>query len=226
MKKLLITALMTVLTVAGCGLDTHNNHNSSGLKRMQDPTEDVTYKGPSQNIKSHEESDAADGQFGFVHYSRKQGDEHALTAQHMPKMDYKATADIITRQELSLPDIYDAATLVTDEYVLIGYKTTNENRDESASQVRQAALAVIPNYYKVVISDADYASSDIARYKDFNSKTTGVQSWLQNMIDEMQKSPQGYANKKDTNMNVKDEKEQSRTEGNDKYKNEETSNEG
>ena len=204
MKRLLIL-MIAALMLTGCKIDTKNNHQSSGLNRMQDPTEEVTYKGPSKDIKQHEASDAADGQFGFVHYSRKQGGEYALTSEHIPEVDYKALADIISRQALALPDIYDAATLVTDEYVLIGYKTTNQNREEAATQVRQSAFAVIPNYYHVVVSDADNISADIARYKEFNANTTGVHDWLQNMIERMQKSPQGHIKEKDTEKDNQNE---------------------
>ncbi|GGE48514.1 hypothetical protein GCM10011391_29160 [Pullulanibacillus camelliae] len=211
MKKLLAIILFTGTLATGCHLDTKNNHSSSGLNRMQDPTEDVTYKGPSHTIQNHSATNAAEGQFGYVHYSRKKGDEHALTAQHIPKTDYQALSDIITRQALTLPDIYDAGTLVTDEYVLIGYKTSNKDREQSASQVRQAALAVVPNYYKVVVSDEANATSDIARFKDFNARTSNVHHWLQAQINQMKKAPQGYAKQKNIEKNVDDQKKETRT---------------
>lgn len=190
-RRWIAAALMTVLALSGCGLDTRNNHHSSGLNRMPDPTQDVTYKGPSKNIQKNSESDARIGAFGFMHYSRKPGREYALSVDHLPKTDYQALADIITRLELSLPDIYDVGTLVTDQYVLIAYKTSNNNRQEAAQQVKRTALSVVPNYYKVYISDLPFAQQDIANYKDLSANTPRVHQWLEHVINRMKEAPQG-----------------------------------
>ncbi|MGV3487627.1 MAG: hypothetical protein ACO1OC_03460 [Tuberibacillus sp.] len=49
---LLSAALL--FTIAGCaGLDNKNNRDDLGLSRMHDPVQDVTYNGPSNQIKTN-----------------------------------------------------------------------------------------------------------------------------------------------------------------------------
>jgi hypothetical protein len=193
MMKGIIATVCTamVFVTAGCGVDTHNNHQSQGLSRMQDPTQDVTYKGPSKKIKQQSNSDIVQGTFGHTHYTRKPGRENVLDARHIPKTDYQALSDIVTRLELTLPDVYDVGTLVTDEYILIAYKTTNHNRNEAAEQVKRTALSVVPNYYKVYISDQPFAQTEIANYKDLGVTTARVHQWLPHLIKRMKEAPQG-----------------------------------
>ncbi|WEG13773.1 YhcN/YlaJ family sporulation lipoprotein [Pullulanibacillus sp. KACC 23026] len=167
-----ILGLILTVTLSGCGLSTHNNHLAVDSGRMQDPTTDVTYSGPSPVIQTHEAEDLEKGAFGYIHYSRKPGSENALSSKHIPKTDYQALADIVTRLTLTLPTIYDVGTLVTDQYILIGYKTDNPNREEAAGQVRATARAAVPTYYKIYISDAHNAAADIARYKDYTASSS------------------------------------------------------
>ena len=186
-----------LLFLSGCaGLDHKENQDDQGLSRMQDPVRDVTYNGPPKNIQNNSPSENARGEFGHTHYSRKPGRDHALDVQHIPKTDYQALSDIITRVELSLPDIYDVGTLVTDQYVLIAYKTTNDNRVEAAEQVKRTALSVVPNYYKVYVSDERFAQTDIANFKNLDVSTPRVHQWLENLIKQMKQSPQGTTSPK------------------------------
>jgi hypothetical protein len=191
MKGRSLLGLALCLSLTGCGLSRSNNHLSSGLNRMQDPTTNVTYKGPTKAIQTHNPEKVKEGAFGYVHYTRKPGATNALDSKYIPKVDYQALADITTRLSLTLPTIYDVGTLVTDQYVLIGYKTDNPNREEAAQQVKATALSVVPNYYKVYISDEPNISKEIARFKNFASSMPDVHRWLPAMIKQMKKSPQG-----------------------------------
>ncbi len=190
----LTLALCVILT--GCGLSTSNNHLRTGQNRTLDPTTNVTYNGPSNTLQQHNSDHVQNGAFGYVHYTRKKGTNNALTGNHIPKIDYKALADIVTRLTLSLPTVYDAGTLVTDQYVLIGYQSDNPDREEAAQQVKAAALSVVPNYYKIYVSDAHNATADLARYKAYSSSSSAVHRWLPAMIEQMKQSPQGTGNSK------------------------------
>ena len=199
---LYILCLAGLFTFTGCaGIDTQNNRDDKGLSRMQDPVQDITYNGPSKNIQTHSEDDVNRGEFGHTHYSRKPGKDYALDAAHLPKTDYQALSDIITRLELTLPDIYDVGTLVTDQYVLIAYKTSSSNRELAAQQVKRTALSVVPNYYKVYISDEPFAQTDIANFKDLDVSTPRVHQWIVNLISQMKKSPQGTTSAKTNETN-------------------------
>jgi len=196
MKGRAFLSLTLFLSLTGCGLSPTNNHHSNGLTRMQDPTTNVTYTGPAKAIQTHDSEKVKKGAFGYVHYTRKAGAANALDSKHIPKVDYQALADITTRLLLTLPTIYDVGTLVTDQYVLVGYKTDNSNRDEAAQQVKRTASAVVPTYYKVYISDEPNISQEIARYKNFASSTPDVHRWLPSMINQMKQAPQGTSENK------------------------------
>lgn len=208
MKKGMLTAsLLAVVILAGCGIDLSNNHRSSGAGRLHDATQDVTYNGPSRQIKNHSPSDGAGGAFGYIHYSRKPGREHALSPQYVPRTDYRALADIITRVALTLPDIYDTGTLVTDKYILISYKSDSKNRQQAAAQVKATALSVVPNYYRVYVTDNPTVASEIANFKDLNTNTSNVHQWLDHLINRMKQSPQGNLTKNNVKNQGMDETE-------------------
>lgn len=195
----LIASLITItLIMSGCqNLNNGQVRESVNENQDQDPTRDVTYNTPEQ-LQQQSQQEIDNGNFGYVHYARNEGETNALDSGNIPKLDKKSLADMITRVELSMPEIHDVATLVTDQYVLIGYKTTNDDEQEAATQVKTSALSVVPNYYKIYISDAGDAQERISRFKDLNSTRENVGNWLNDMINEMKSQPQGKVMKNNT----------------------------
>jgi Sporulation lipoprotein YhcN/YlaJ (Spore_YhcN_YlaJ) len=92
---------------------------------------------------------------------------------------------------LQLPGIKDVGTLVTDEEVLIGYKSTNKDRDAAADQVKMTAFAVVPRYYHVYVSDEKGMIDKIQQYQSLNNDTEEIEGIMDRLIQEMKKAPQG-----------------------------------
>lgn len=209
MKRLLLVPMLLIfaLTITSCKapFSDDNAHQKS-----QQPITDITYTGPPDKTQKHSKSNLDNGAFGYIHYQRKAGTNNALTHDHIPKIDNKELADVITRLELSLPNIYDVGTLATDEYILIGYQTDLNDKKLAASQVKSTAIATVPNYYKVYISDASDAIERISRFKDLSVQTPSVHLSIENMVKEMKKSPQGNITKNNVkNQGMNEDKRKS-----------------
>lgn len=187
LQRLTISLIIMVL-LTGCKAP-FTEHRSA--QQGQDPVSDISYKGPSHHVKHSSPNALYSGQFGYVHYKRHPNATQSVQHHDIPKIDPNELADMITRLAVSLHDIYEAGTLVTDHDILIGYRTTQKNRQQAASQVKMAAQAVVPVYYHIYVSDAPNAISDIARYKNSTVHTPRVQKSIDFMIRQMEKSPQG-----------------------------------
>ena len=168
-----------------------------GEQQGQDPVTDISYKGPSHTTQKSSPNALHNGQFGYVHYKRDPDAKQSVQHHDIPKIDPTELADIITRLTLSLPDIHDVGTLVTDHDILIGYRTSHKDRKQSAAQVKMSAQAIVPSFYHIFISDAPTAIDDIARYRNLSVHTPRVQKSIDFMIEQMKQSPQGYPPKED-----------------------------
>ncbi len=195
-RRIIITAAAILLT-AGCQAPFTDRQ---GAQQGQDPVTDISYKGPSHKTQKSSPNALHNGQFGYVHYKRDPDAKQSVQHHDIPKIDPTELADIITRLSVSLPDIYDVGTLATDHNILIGYKTVNKNRIQSAQQVKMSAQAVVPSYYHIYISDDPSAISDIARYRNLSVHTPRIQKSIDFMIKQMKQSPQGYPPKEDSGM--------------------------
>lgn len=184
----IIMPVIIMLFITGCKAP-FTEHRSA--QQGQDPVTDISYKGPPHTTQKSSPDALYSGQFGYVHYKRQPTARQSVQHHDIPKIDPKELADIITRITVSLPDIYDVGTLVTDHDILIGYKTVQKDRQHAASQVKMSAQAMVPVYYHIYVSDEPNAISDIARYKNLTVHTPRVQASIDFMITQMKKSPQG-----------------------------------
>ncbi|WP_223701442.1 YhcN/YlaJ family sporulation lipoprotein [Sutcliffiella deserti] len=131
-------------------------------------------------------------QFGF---KRTQASPLATSQQNndnVTGINYEEVANIISTMVAQLPNIEDVATLVTDEEVLIAYRTSNDDRKESADQVSKSALSVVPRFYHVYVSDEPRMIKDIERFSNLTVSSPNVDKILETTIDDMLQSPQGY----------------------------------
>ena len=68
-------------------------------------------------------------------------------------LNREQVANIISQFSTDIPNVNDVATLVTDQEVLIAYKTDSKNRNLTADQVKKTAMSVVPRYYHVYVTD-------------------------------------------------------------------------
>lgn len=189
--------MVLLLSLSGC--QNQQDNQSSPLKQ-QDPVQNISYSGGPNTTQKSSNQDLENGGFGYVHYQRDPDSNPRNIADKVPKIDPQELSDVITRLELTMPDVYDVATLTTDRHILIGYKTKSHDRNKVASQVKQTAYSVTPRYYDIYISDKSTAINEISQYQHLSVQTPRVHDWLQSLIKEMKKSPQGNL-KNNNNMN-------------------------
>ena len=100
-------------------------------------------------------------------------------------------ADNISKLSTAIPNIKQAATLVTDKDVLVAYKTDAKNRNNAADQVKRTAMSVVPRYYHVYVSDNPKQMDQIENISEMNTQTNDARKRIDAVIQQMLKSPQG-----------------------------------
>ncbi|WP_270179890.1 YhcN/YlaJ family sporulation lipoprotein [Alkalihalobacillus sp. CinArs1] len=135
---------------------------------------------------------ARKGSFGYVRHSRNTNNMNsAKKPSNVVYLDRDRLAEMISSMAVELPYVHDTAVLVTDEEVLIGYKTTTKNRDATADQVKKTALSVIPRYYHVYVSDMEGIIPEIERYQNGSAANGQMDKSIDQTIAQMKKAPQG-----------------------------------
>ncbi|MFD1358722.1 YhcN/YlaJ family sporulation lipoprotein [Fictibacillus halophilus] len=176
MKKLGMFLCLAIV-LSGCGGDDQ--------KKMGQE-----YKFSRTNVKD-ENRIGNNKNYGDFGYMRHMSGDKVKTGNAVPYLNRQKLADMISDMVLQLPDIKDVGTLVTDEEVLIGYKTTNKDRNAAADQVKMTAFSVVPRYYHVYVTDEKGMINKIEKYQALNNDTEDIEGIIDRLIQEMKKSPQG-----------------------------------
>ena len=148
------------------------------------------YKFSKTNVKD-ENRIGNNKNYGDFGYMRHMSGDKVKTGNAVPYLNRQKLADMISDMVLQLPDIKDVGTLVTDEEVLIGYKTTNKDRNAAADQVKMTAFSVVPRYYHVYVTDEKGMINKIEQYQALNNDTEDIEGIIDRLIQEMKKAPQG-----------------------------------
>jgi hypothetical protein len=169
--------LCLAIVLSGCGGDDQ--------KKMGQE-----YKFSRTNVKD-ENRIGNNKNYGDFGYMRHMSGDKVKTGNAVPYLNRQKLADMISDMVLQLPDIKDVGTLVTDEEVLIGYKTTNKDRNAAADQVKMTAFSVVPRYYHVYVTDEKGMINKIEQYQALNNDTEDIEGIIDRLIQEMKKAPQG-----------------------------------
>lgn len=203
MKKLGMLAVVFVIVLSGCGGDDQKKMGQE-YKFSRTNVKDENRIGNNQNY----------GDFGYM---RHMSGDKVKSGNAVPYLNRQKLADMISDMVLQLPDIKDVGTLVTDEEVLIGYKTTNKDRNAAADQVKMTAFSVVPRYYHVYVSDEKGMIDKIEQYQALNNDTEDIEGIIDRLIEEMKKSPQGkkwnYGENENGEMNGETNPMRGETEG-------------
>ncbi|MGD6817306.1 YhcN/YlaJ family sporulation lipoprotein [Metabacillus sp. 84] len=197
-KQILILPLMTIL-FSGCQM---NEEGKSDLTDENGSTINVDenttmYKKTESDSKKTNRTES----FGYVHHKRntlmKNGKQTEFYA-----IDREALADTVSGLTVQLPGIEEAATLVTDEEVLVAYRGSSKNRNEMADMVSKTGISAVPRYYHVYISDNEAAIDQLQSYRTLDSESPEADAVLAKLIRQMLKeSPQGKSLNKGENAN-------------------------
>ncbi|TKD69303.1 YhcN/YlaJ family sporulation lipoprotein [Pseudalkalibacillus hwajinpoensis] len=187
MKKQMLLILPLALGLAACqGQDATDSFDHADLTPVKTDPEEY-----GMNMANSQDR-AKKGNFGYVRESRNTNN---MTSKKKPRdvvyLDRERLADMITSMAIVLPYVNDVATLVTDEEVLIGYKSTTKDRDATADQVKKTALSVIPRYYHVYVSDEQGMIAEVERYENGSTASDELDKSIEQTIAKMKKAPQG-----------------------------------
>ncbi|OLP63512.1 hypothetical protein BACPU_31660 [Bacillus pumilus] len=183
MIKRLTASILLCMLLGGCGFQSGMNrqideNSSSKAIRLSDG-----HEGNNSNMPETDTNRA-----GYVRYQKKQITDQK---EKTPALNREHLAHVITSLSVQLPNIQEAATLVTDEDALIVYRTGNKNRDESADQVKKTAVSVLPRYYHVYVSDHPEHFQSIANFSRLQTNSRDFDQILAKTIQQMKHAPQG-----------------------------------
>jgi hypothetical protein len=185
-KSILITGLCCLVTMTGCA-----NSNEAGVYEESGHSINRFDRNELYNEDGGQNTDDKMKSFGYVRQLKSPipGDQNIYN--EMPAIDREVVADMISKIATQIPHVNDAATLVTDEEVLIVYDTDSEDRFETADQVKKTGLSVVPRYYHAYVSDDPNLMEDIERFGKLDATSRNVDQIITTTIERMLKSPQG-----------------------------------
>ncbi|WHY97271.1 YhcN/YlaJ family sporulation lipoprotein [Peribacillus simplex] len=199
MKKTIITiGLSSIIALTGC-TDKEADQRLGAKNNAGNPT---NVNNPTQYYdEDYRNNDNKSDDFGFTRTNSATIDGRNISNKDA-SIDREQLSDVISKLSVQIPNVNDAATLVTDEEVLVVYDTNAKDRTETADQVKRTAMSVVPRYYHVYVSD-DYQTlaQDVENFSTLKSGSKGIDYTIEQTIKRMLKSPQGYKMSDEENEN-------------------------
>ncbi|GAB6430444.1 MULTISPECIES: YhcN/YlaJ family sporulation lipoprotein [Bacillus] len=176
MKKQIILSLLTLSLFAGC-----QTNNKAEMEREEGSRVLVSNK----NDMYHTEN--TNTRLTRVGYSSKQ--KHEVSNKQVGAINREKVAEMITSMAVKLPDVTNAATLVTDDEVFVVYRANTTDPKLVADQVYKAALSIVPRYYKAYVSTDQKLISQIQGLQSGALNDTEYTQSLDMLKREMSKNP-------------------------------------
>lgn len=193
MKSTIITiGICTVAALTGCANDSSSPGNGkSGIYQQSGNTMNVNDQRPDLYNESGKKGfrDKSED-FGYVRHQRTGVMGQDNTDQYVA-IDREQMADMIGKFSMMTPNVDDVSTLVTDEEVLIVYKTDSNDRFETADQVKKMGMSVVPRWYHVYVTDNTSLRKDVENFATLNTDSRDVDTLVDGVVKQMLKSPQG-----------------------------------
>lgn len=190
MKKLILMISFLTLTagaVSGCskGMTNRDVYEESGNTiNVNNKRAELYNEGGSRSIRN------VSNNYGFVRH-QKSPLMNTGNNTHYAALDREQLANIISRYSTGLPNVNDVATLVTDQEVLVAYRTDAKDRNLAADQVKRTAMSVVPRYYHVYVTDNTNLIKDVQNLASLDSTSRNARGQVNYLIKQMKKSPQG-----------------------------------
>ncbi|WP_066258583.1 YhcN/YlaJ family sporulation lipoprotein [Neobacillus drentensis] len=189
MKKLvIILGLCTLTALTGCSKDMGNRdvyEESGNTINVNNKRHDLYNEGASRSVRN------ASNNYGFVRHQKSPLMNDNTANDHYTALDREQVANIISKFSTEIPNVNDVATLVTDQEVLIAYKTDSKDRNLTADQVKKTAMSVVPRYYHVFVTDNKVLMRDVENLANLDSTSRNARNLVNGLIKQMKKSPQG-----------------------------------
>ncbi|MCM3112953.1 YhcN/YlaJ family sporulation lipoprotein [Lederbergia lenta] len=144
-------------------------------------------------------------QFGFVRQVKTTSPNQNNKRVPIQTIDKEETADKISKIAVSLPNVKDISVLVTDQEVLIAYEVSDDEekaRFETADQVKQTAIAIVPRWYHVYLTDDPALKQDVKNIASMTAVTNDKDRTVKKTVKLMlERSPQGKNLNEEENAN-------------------------
>jgi ribosomal protein S17E len=187
-KLVIILGLCTVTALTGCTKDMGNRdvyEESGNTINVNNKRHDLYNEGASRSVRN------ASNNYGFVRHQKSPLMNDNTANDHYTALNREQVANIISKLSTEIPNVNDVATLVTDQEVLIAYKTDSKNRNMTADQVKKTAMSVVPRYYHVFVTDNKVLMRDVENLANLDSTSRNARNLVNGLIKQMKKSPQG-----------------------------------
>lgn len=198
MKKIkIITLLSAAFLLTACGAEERRVANTDDDQTIYKQSGNTMNQDDRHDL--YNESNNNSNRYGFVREVKSPvpGESADITAQDGPQREQLARS--ISKMTVALPDVLDSSVVVTDEEVLVSYKTNGgdqNNRKEIADQVKKTALSVVPRWYNVYISDNPAHRQYVENIASMGPYNQSNHKAIRDTVEMMKKdSPQGQQDK-------------------------------
>lgn len=189
--------MLSVALLAACS-------NNSGKNVAENP---AIYKKNGNTVNKYERVDmynkglektSADRQneFGYVRHIKSPIPGQNIKYSDIYTLNREKVADAISKIAVTNPKVHDAATLVTDEEVLIWYKTdakSKKDRNMVADQVKKTAFSAVPRWYHVYVTDNPTLRQYVENISYMKSSDANKERVIKQTVKMMlDSSPQGH----------------------------------
>ncbi|ENQ3105793.1 YhcN/YlaJ family sporulation lipoprotein [Bacillus cereus] len=188
MKKQLLLALLTLSIFTGCQTKKAEMEREEGSRVLVSEHKDLYGK------------DVPNRMLTRVGYSHKQKDE--VSNRQVGSINKERLAEMITDLTVKLPDVMNAATLVTDDEVFVVYRANTSDPALVADQVQKTALSIVPRYYKGYVSTEQKLISQIQGLKSGTLNDKEYAQTIDMLKHEMSKKPHLNNTQTDTMPNT------------------------
>lgn len=192
-KQLIILFVLTISLLAAC-----NYEAGEDLYKEDGTTINVSDKEENYN---RDVNNGNSQNYGYVRHQKSPVATDVNINNNTTDINREQLADMIGRLTVQIPNVNDAAALVTDEEVLIAYNTDSKNRNITADQVKRTAMSVVPRYFHVYVSDNPTAFKDLERFESLGPLNDNGEKMLEGTKKQMLKSPQGTSMSTGENAN-------------------------
>jgi hypothetical protein len=187
-KLILIIGLTTFTALSACSKDMANRdvYEESGKSvNVNNKRTELYNEGASRSVRN------VSNDYGYVRHQKIPVLNDQNVNNQYTALNREQLASIISRYSTSIPNVHDVATLVTDQEVLIAYRTDTKDRNLTADQVKKTAMSIVPRYYHVYVSDNPQSIRDVEALSHMASTNKNARSSINSVIAQMKKSPQG-----------------------------------
>lgn len=190
-KSLVFAGICSIFALTACANNNANIGANDPYKESGNTINVNNDRAELYNEDDHKSMSDKSEDFGYVRHQRNPVMGTNASNDHYAAIDREQLAKIISQFETDVPNVDDVSTLVTDEEVLIVYKTDSKDRSLTADQVKRTAASVVPSWFDVYVSDNTNLRQDVENFATLDADSRNIDSLMANIIKKMSSSPQG-----------------------------------